>query len=390
MLLKYNDFIFESLLLESNVIYSDKFRRVLGKMEGNPISQKLLEIENKDLDVIFNFLDVKIDNENVVTFTPDRIAQEVLKSNKEAVYYTGGHGGWLTNNVTANANIFTQLGYVPKAKDVYSPNHSEIGEVISRFKSEKTGKVWCYVKFEKGEGVYNEAKLKDAKDQIAKLVFAKNRQEIRIGRVVRGLLSAHKITGFSDSQIEKFVNDFRAILKVMNDAFSNFEIVDGEDLLFWYHRKNYLDPNKGNLGSSCQAVGRRDWLEIYIKNPETVKLVILRSEEKYDKIIGRALLWKLDDGSYLMDNIYVMKDSDQKIFLEYAKHNGWHAINNDYNKTFVAHVKPMTFDRYPSVDNMNNWDPSTGKISNRNFSGSQYIEWSEDDDYQDDDDDYDY
>ena len=45
MLLKYNDFIFESLLLESNVIYSDKFRRVLGKMEGNPISQKLLEIE---------------------------------------------------------------------------------------------------------------------------------------------------------------------------------------------------------------------------------------------------------------------------------------------------------------------------------------------------------
>ena len=63
-------------------------------------------------------------------------------------------------------------------------------------------------------------------------------------------------------------------------------------------------------------------------------------------------MWKLDDGSYLMDNIYVMKDSDQKIFLEYAKHRGWHAINNDYNKTFVAHIKPMTFDKYPSVDNI--------------------------------------
>ena len=91
-----------------------------------------------------------------------------------------------------------------------------------------------------------------------------------------------------------------------------------------------------------------------------------------------------------MDNIYVMKDSDHKIFLDYAKHRGWYAINtNDCNKTFVAHVKPITFDRYPSVDTMNNWNPSTGKISNRNFQGSEYIQWSEDDDY-DGDDDYDH
>ena len=74
---------------------------------------------------------------------------------------------------------------------------------------------------------------------------------------------------------------------------------------------------------------------------------------------------------------------------------GWHCIDSDedYDKTYVAYVKPMEFDRYPSVDTMNKWDPKTGKISNNSFSGSRYIEWSEDfdededynDDYENDD-----
>lgn len=391
MLLRYNDFIIESLLLESNVIYSEKFRRVLEKMPNDTIAINLRGIENKDLDVISNFLDVKSDNENFVTFTPDRIAQEILKSDKKAIVYDGGHGGWLTNSLETNSKIFTSLGYAPKSTDVYAPNNGEVGELISKIKSEKTGKIWCYVKFEKGEGVYNETKLKEPdQDKLNKLIFTKNRQEVRIGRVVRGLLNANKNSGFSDSQIEKFVNDFRGILKVMNDVFSNFAIVEGDDIGFWYNRKNYLDPNRGSLGSSCQAVGRLDWLEIYIKNPETIKLLILKSDEDPNKIIGRSLLWKLDDNNFLMDLTYTMKDSDRKIFLEYAKLKGWNAMNeNDsYTKTFISHIKPITFDMYPSIDTMNNWDPNTGKISNQYFDGSHYIEWSEED-FDEDDNDYD-
>jgi hypothetical protein len=51
----------------------------------------------------------------------------------------------------------------------------------------------------------------------------------------------------------------------------------------------------------------------------------------------------------------------------------------NYGDTFVAHINPGTFDQYPSVDNMNNWDPTTGKISNRSFPGSRDIIWSEND-----------
>jgi len=96
---KYEEFIvekliLEQLLLESNVIYSQKFKRALSKLPDNEIAQKLLEIENKDLEVVSNFFDIKIDNDNILTFTPDRVAQEILGDTREFVNYQGRRGGW--------------------------------------------------------------------------------------------------------------------------------------------------------------------------------------------------------------------------------------------------------------------------------------------------------
>lgn len=389
-LTKYDEFIvekliLEQLLLESNVIYSSKFKKALTKLPDNEIAQKLLEIENQDLDVVSNFFDIKIDNDNILTFTPDRVAQQILGDTREYVNYIGRRGGWLTNNVRTNGAIFARLGFTPTTEEVFHPNNNLIGEVISEITSEKTGKTWCYVKFPTGEGVYNREKLRTVVDDKQKIVFTKSRQEIRIGRVVRLLLTAYNFNT-NDAAIETFVNEFRAVLSIMNDVFSRFEIVEGDDLGFWYNRRNYEFPHQGTLGSSCQAVGNLNWLEIYIKNPQTVKLLMLKSENNDDKIIGRALLWTLDDGRQVMDTIYTSKDSDRNVFIEYGNAKGYLQMN--YTDTFVAHINPGTFDQYPSVDNMNNWDPTTGKISNRSFPGSRGIIWSENDDdeeWQDDD-----
>ena len=73
LVLEYREFIservlLENLLLESNVVYSPKFKNVLSKMKDNNIAKSLLEIEEQDLDVTANFFDVKIDNDNIVTF----------------------------------------------------------------------------------------------------------------------------------------------------------------------------------------------------------------------------------------------------------------------------------------------------------------------------------
>jgi len=80
LVLEYKEFIsekllLESLIIESNVIYSTKFKNILSKMKDNRIAKSLLEIENQDLDVTANFFDVKIDNDSIVTFTNDRSAQ---------------------------------------------------------------------------------------------------------------------------------------------------------------------------------------------------------------------------------------------------------------------------------------------------------------------------
>lgn len=378
--------ILEKLILESNVVYSDKFKKLLDKMGDNDLAKKLIEIENKDLDIVSNFFDIKIDNDNVLTFTPDRIAQSIINESKEYFRYTGRRGGWLTHS-SANSKIFTSLGFVPKTEEVFQPNNVDEGELISRVLSEKSGKTWCYIKFPTGEGVYSLDKLTPIVIDKKSIIFNKNRQEVRIGRAIRVLLRAYNIQ-YSDTVIERFVNEFRAFLSVMNNVFSRFEVVEGDDLGFWYNRNNYESPNAGNLGTSCQAIGRLDWLEIYIINPETVKLLILKSEDNDKKIIGRALLWKLDDGRTLMDTIYVSKDSDYNVFNEYAKSKDIISISLTYG-VYIAHIKPGKLENYPSVDNMNNLDILTGKISNQEFDNSEYIEWNngieEDEDNWDDD-----
>ena len=399
LVLEYHEFIserilLENLLLESNVVYSPKFKNVLSKMSNNDIAKSLLEIEEQDLDVTANFFDVKIDNDNIVTFTNDRAAQAILKNDKEMVTWTGNRGAWLTNS-EANQNIFIRLGYEAPPIDtpVYQPNRTEVGEVISKWLSAKTNKTWCYVKFENGEGVYNGERLKDAREELKKKIFTTSRQEIRVGRAIRSLLNAKSLK-FTDAEIEVFVNEFRGILSVMNDVFSRFELVSGEELYFWYKRENYEFPRMGNLGSSCQAVGRRDWLEIYIDNPDTVSLLILKSFDQPNKIIGRSLIWNLEDGKKLMDFIYVSKDSDKNVFKEYAKSKNFIIRDEIHNETWVAYLKPKPdgYESYPSIDTMRYWDRNSGKLSNKSFTGSSEIYWDNDGEGDDDehfeDDDY--
>ena len=57
MLRKYNDFLFESLILESIVVYSNKFKDILKEIDS-PVAKAILDTETKDLDVANNYLDI--------------------------------------------------------------------------------------------------------------------------------------------------------------------------------------------------------------------------------------------------------------------------------------------------------------------------------------------
>ncbi len=385
MIKRYFDFVNESveLILESDVVYSKMFRTALTKID-NPISKILLDVENKDLPVSSNYFDIAKGKNDHLSVIPDRKAKEILGDTKEMVRFTGSGGGWLKHS-EANESIFSKLGYVPEG-EAYQPNSSEVGEIVSKITSETSGKVWCYVKFTSGKGVYNQEKLRVV-DERLKEVWIKNRQEVRIGRAIRALLNVAG-ENILDKDLEVFVNQWKATIDKMNDRFQYFDVVDGEDIGHWYHYSNYKERS-GSLGSSCMSNVNTNYFDIYIKNVDVCKLIILRSIEDDTKIMGRALLWTLSDGKKFVDRIYTIQDSDVQLFRDYAKENGWYtkqynsssdsgrAISPDGSLvdlgTITVDIISGMYEAYPYLDTLKYFKPREGTLSNvRTGRGDEY------------------
>ncbi len=383
MIKKYFDFINESveLILESDVVYSDNFRKIVSKI-NSPVAKKIIEIENKDLEVRSNFFDIVPSKNDTISFMADRKAQEILGSESKVVRFIGSGGGWL-RHTESNKDIFDKLNYTPQGEP-YSPNSRDIGEIVSQIVSETSGKTYCWVKFKNnsgeyvGEGVYNKEKLREFDDRQEK-VWGRGRQEIGVGRGVRALLLT---TGekFLDKDIEEFVNLYKAQIDKFNDKFSFFEVVTGSDIAHWYHRKNYF-ISSGTLGSSCMASAPPEWLEIYTDNPEQVALVIYKSQDDPEKIIGRSILWTLSDGKKYMDRIYTVNDSDVQLFRDFAKENGWYAKYHNSSTTNSQAISPdggttnlqlrvvlsrKDYDNFPYLDTLKYFTPGSGILNNTN------------------------
>ena len=403
MIKKYSDFINESLdflLLESNVIYSDKLRRALSKIDS-PVAKKLLEIENKDLPVQSNYFDVTSDKNDSLNFIPDRKAQEILGQTKELYRFTGSGGGWLKHKDT-NKGIFDKLGYTyEEGSEPYKPNSRDIGTVVAKVTSETSGKTYFWIKWtggtgtdnqevELGQGVYNQDKLRliDTVSALMREVWSKNRQDIKVGRGARALLRSAGVTDILDKDFEAFVNLFKATIDKLNDKFSYFNVVSGDDIHYWYGSENYYE-RRGTLGSSCMAGADESWLEIYTANPNQVSLVIFKSQDDDSKIVGRSLLWTLNDGKKFMDRIYTINDSDVNLFREFAKENGWyekyHNSSSDIGRCIApdgtivdldltVNLDQKNYRHYPYLDTLKYYKEGTGILSNENRGGAITLE----------------
>ena len=157
MIKRYLDFINESLelLFESNVVYSNNFRKVVGKIE-HPLAKAILEIENQDHPVRNNYLDINLKSNDKLGFIPDRKAQEILGDTKVYVNFVGSGGGWLRNK-EVNQGIFDKLGYTyEEGAEPYNAPSVEVGEIIAETLSETSGKKYVWVNahlgYVKGKG----------------------------------------------------------------------------------------------------------------------------------------------------------------------------------------------------------------------------------------------
>lgn len=221
----------------------------------------------------------------------------------------------------------------------------------------------------------------------------KGRSQIKVGRFVRALLSNKDVikelednTSFTDNDYEKFVNLYKSTFKPSN---IKFKLVSGIEIKKYYLEDNYAYVN-GQLGSSCMRYDDcQDYFEIYTENSESCRLLIYVNSD--DKILGRALVWKLSqspcESEYFMDRVYTSKDSDVIKFINYANENGWmykfsmccdnsEGILFKYKKkTIIGEIRiklsKSKFDEYPFMDTVSYINLKDGFASNVN--GRKFI-----------------
>lgn len=226
-------------------------------------------------------------------------------------------------------------------------------------------------------------------------VWQKNRGEARVGRFISQMFpnkypdaaKRSESEGKSPNDIESFVNKYIAAVESTMKMIAE---VKGEDIVYWYDCNNYLEE-KGSLGGSCMREPKSARLiKFYALNSDKVSMLVLYPEGIRDKIIGRALLWKLDrlDGKdvsgknvYFMDRIYTANGSDEFLYKEYAKQHGYYNKSQQtygYSYDIVApngesrrrsmEVKLKsgtdTYSGFPFLDTMQFYNPETGWITN--------------------------
>ena len=345
MILRYNKFIeedllFESLINETYVYYVKDFKEVLYKLsKQSEIAKDLIDLEYRDV-------------KNDMTF--------ISLSDREG-YISGSTLRNLKNNVE-------------KSFKDWAEDHN-LGD-------ERTKQILDIMlsKIDKGETtqtdvnhMFNEYDLK-----------SKSRNDVKLGRLVNALLPGK----YTSKDIEEFTNKFKAALSKQGEYFDE---VSGDAINIWYNADNYKEMS-GTLGNSCMA--RKSGLfKIYTENPDVCKMLILLED---DKLIGRALVWKLSSikiygkdpvqDSWFMDRQYTIKDSDVEKFRNYAKEKGWiyKSSNNHHsycnvtiegeekNATLEVQVKATNYGRYPYMDTFRRFDPNEGILYNDNDEDESY------------------
>lgn len=161
----------------------------------------------------------------------------------------------------------------------------------------------------------------------------KMRTKQRIGRFISQVLP-----NFNENSVEKFVKKFKVIVKKESKEYV-FELVERNDIVYWYDYRNYDSEDDGTMGSSCMSGPESaKYLNIYRNNPSVCRMLILKNDNG-EKIRGRAIVWKLSnpDGRIFMDRVYTNDSSDELIFIEHAKKNKWlYKENQLYGDTYIV------------------------------------------------------
>lgn len=156
-----------------------------------------------------------------------------------------------------------------------------------------------------------------------------DRARMKVGRLIGKLFSNETLKEFDVSvkDIEEFVNAYKSFFNMDKIV---MKIVEGVELKKWYLYTEYAMPEYGTLWKSCMRYEQKQaFLEMYEKNPDVVKMLVMLQEDSNGqlKLRARALLWQEVRGTSstlkVMDRIYTIYDSDVFIMKKWAIDNGY-------------------------------------------------------------------
>ena len=337
MISKYNSFsldlLLEKAINESFLYYSPNVRKGLSRIKSNDIAADLLGSEGTDVKPDMTFID--LGKEGYFSFITMRNAKPLILAK------------YPTNDFSVNIDTKPMPDPESYSNDLHEYDMLDGGNL--------------------GTGI-----------------FTKSRNEVGLGRFVNKLFPGK----YNSKQVEEFVNSFKASLEKAGEY---FDLVEGEDIAFWYNSDNYKE-NSGTLGNSCMA-RKTNLFGIYTQNQDVCKMLILKED---DKIIGRALVWKLasikhikqdvEGIEYFMDRQYTIKESDVQKFKNYAKEQGWcyKSYNNHHSLSTVTidgveknvdmtiKVATKDYNRYPYMDTFKRYDVNNGILHNDDEQEERY------------------
>lgn len=188
--------------------------------------------------------------------------------------------------------------------------------------------------------LYNKISISDIKGLVLLESTETNKKvEIKIGRLL-STISNH-VNILDNKSIEDIHNSY--IMFQNNETLDIIKDIKGDEIVKYYDTQEYIDIRGSRLLSSCMN-NRFSYLDIYRTN----KAISLIAIKRLGKIVGRCLVWNLEDGRKLMDKRYTAFDWVDSIFTKIMVDDGY--INFDTSEDIEIKLDNSIFDEYPYVD----------------------------------------
>jgi hypothetical protein len=193
---------------------------------------------------------------------------------------------------------------------------------------------------------------------------------------------------FTQKEVLLFMDNLKTFMMDDTDV---IETVEGEEILKWF-KENTLYDKKHTLGKSCMIDKPESFFDLYVNNPDVVKLVIITSTDRYGKkkLKARALVWKIEkaedengeslDIKTLMDRRYGISEEHMLALENHAREKGWawRTVNDNKNLRTISIPKGGSSSdvilttriknipkEFPYSDTLQYIDPDTGVLSNK-------------------------